>query len=96
MVTEPVGRFGMQRKTWLKARHPGWYQSMLLTGRLDEHLLEIDRGANVWMEILTRKMAKREGVTEALKGVNLLNLQLTEPAPDGQPAETTEDMNRGL
>ena len=96
MVTEPVGRFGMQRKTWLKARHTGWYQSMLLTGRLDEHLLEIDRGANVWKEILTRKMAKREGATEALKGVNLLNLQLTEPAPDGQPAETTEDMNRGL
>ena len=69
-VTEPIGRFGMQRKTWLKARHPGWYQSMLLTGRLDEHLLETDRSANARMEILTEQMAKREGVTEALKETN--------------------------
>ena len=66
-VTEPIGRFGMQRKTYLKARHPGWYQSMLLTGKLDEHLLEIDRSANARMEQLTSQMAAREGVTEALK-----------------------------
>ena len=66
-VTEPIGKFGMLRKTFLKAHHPGWYQSMLLTGRLDEHLLEIDRSANERFELLTNQMAEREGVTESLK-----------------------------
>ena len=71
-VTEPIGRFGMQRKAYLKEHHPGWYQSMLLTGRLDGHLLEIDRSANAQMELLTSQMAEREDVTEALKETNQL------------------------
>lgn len=71
-VTEPIGRFGMQRKAYLKEHHPGWYQSMLLTGRLDGHLLEIDRSANARMELLTNQMAEREDVTEALKETNQL------------------------
>ena len=43
---------------------------MLLTGRLDQHLAEIDETCEGRMEFLTQHMAKQEGVTEALKAAD--------------------------
>jgi hypothetical protein len=40
---------------------------MLLSGRLNNHLTEIDRQANEMMERLTTQMAKTQGITESLK-----------------------------
>ena len=40
---------------------------MLLTGKLDKHLAEIDRACSERVELITNQLAKREGVTEALK-----------------------------
>ena len=45
----------------------GWYSSLLLTGKLDEHLAEIDRTCTERVELITNQLARREGVTEALK-----------------------------
>ena len=45
----------------------GTYTSMLLTGRLNTHLDEIERSANELLERVIARMAKSEGVTEALK-----------------------------
>lgn len=47
-----IGKYGMLRKSFLKAHKRGWYQSMLLTGKLDRHLLEIQKAAEERMEIL--------------------------------------------
>lgn len=47
-----IGKYGMLRKSFLKAHKSGWYQSMLLTGKLDRHLLEIQKAAEERMEIL--------------------------------------------
>ena len=41
----PLGKYGTLRETFLKEHHPGTYTSMLLTGRLEPHLREIDRQA---------------------------------------------------
>ena len=48
----------------------GWYSSLLLTGKLDAHLAEIDRACNERVELITNQLAKREGVTEELKATD--------------------------
>ena len=63
----PLGRYGELRQTYLREYHHGTYTSMLLTGRLNDHLDEIDRSAEAMFDRLIAQMAKSEGVTEALK-----------------------------
>lgn len=69
---EPVayGKFGMLRKIYLKEHKVGWYQSMLLQGKLSNYLNQVDRDANERMEILTEQMVEQWGVTEELKVEN--------------------------
>lgn len=55
------------RKRYLKEQHPVLYSELLLSGKLYSHLLEIDETCEERMELLVLQMAKREGVTEALK-----------------------------
>lgn len=43
-------KYGMLRKTYLKTHRGGTYQALLLSGKLNQHLLEIDRTANSRME----------------------------------------------
>ena len=57
------GKYGMLRRTFLKENKKNWYQSMLLTGKLDRHLQEIDRAADA-------QMALQEGVDEKLKAAD--------------------------
>ena len=66
----PLGKWGRMRRRYLKKHHPALYSSMLLTGRLDQHLAEIDEACEERMELLTRQMAKQEGVTEVLKAAD--------------------------
>ena len=61
------GKYGRLRLTYLKQHRPTLYTSLLLSGKLTAHLNEIDGAANVQMELLTRQMAKAQGITEELK-----------------------------
>ena len=61
------GKYGMLRKTFLKENKRNWYQSMMLSGRLNQYLQEIDQRANEQLEMAAAQMAKTEGVTEKLK-----------------------------
>ena len=58
------------RKRYLKEHRPVLFTNLLLSGKLDRHLTEIDRACTERMELLTRQMADREGVTEALKATD--------------------------
>ena len=58
------------RRRYLKEHRPALYSSLLLTGRLDPHLAEIDETCEERMELLTSQMAKQERVTEALKAAD--------------------------
>lgn len=62
-----LGKYGMLRRSHLKGHRDGIYTGMLLTGKLNAHLTEIDRQATEMMERLTAQMAKVQGVTESLK-----------------------------
>ena len=62
-----LGKYGRMRRRYLKEHHTGLYNAMLLNGTLMEHLAEIDQTCHERLERICTAMAKREGVTEALK-----------------------------
>ena len=64
------GKYGMLRRTYLKENKKNWYQSMMLTGKLERHLQEIDETANDQMERISSQMAQAEGVEESLKAAD--------------------------
>ena len=66
----PIGKYGLLRKTYLKEHKRGWYSSLLLTGKLDAHLAEIDRACTERVELIMNQLAQREGVTESLKAAD--------------------------
>ena len=61
------GKYGMLRKQFLKEYRPARYQCLLLTGKMTEHLNQIDRDAREQVEMLMKRMAKKQGVNENLK-----------------------------
>ena len=62
-----IGKYGLLRKSYLKEHKRGWYSSLLLTGKLDAHLAEIDHSCTERVELITNQLARHEGVTESLK-----------------------------
>ena len=65
---EPTyGKYGMLRKQFLKEYRSARYQYMLLTGKLNEHLNQIDQEAREQVEMLMKQMAEKKDVTEELK-----------------------------
>lgn len=66
----PLGKYGQMRLGYLEEHRPGLYTRLLLSGKLMEHLQEIDRTCQERLEHLTRQMQAREGITEELKAMN--------------------------
>lgn len=66
-ASAPLGRYGRMRKAYLKEHRPGLYEWLLLSGRLYEHLAEIDTCCAERMDQMVRRMADDEGITESLK-----------------------------
>ena len=61
------GKYGRMRLTYLREHHEGLYTGLLLSGKLNAHLNEIDESAHNRMELLTKQMAEKKGITEQLK-----------------------------
>ena len=66
------GKYGRMRHTYLKEHHEGLYTGLLLTGKLNTHLNEVDDTAHQRMELLTRQMAEAQGINEKLKAQDQL------------------------
>ena len=64
---QPVGIWGQRHKRYIKEYHPALYNALLLNGRLNSYLADIDRQAEEMFLRLVNQMAKAEGVTEQLK-----------------------------
>jgi hypothetical protein len=62
-----IGRFGRMRRHYLQNHRSALLIDLLTSGKLNEHLYEIDQTATKRMELLTAQMAAAEGVTEELK-----------------------------
>lgn len=68
--TRPVGRWGMLHKAYLKLRKPAYYQSLLLNGKLDAVLADVEEQAAERYEVLIEQMSQRESISEKLKEEN--------------------------
>ena len=62
-----IGRWGQHHRRYLRQHKYGTYTALLLTGRLDDYLADIDRQAEEMFLRLVMQMAEAEGVTEQLK-----------------------------
>jgi len=69
---QPIGKYGRMRRNYLKTHRRVLYINVLTSGKLNSHLYEIDEAAYNRMELLSKQMAEREGVTEQLKSENQL------------------------
>lgn len=64
------GRFGRIRLKYLKEHRRVTYINLKTSGELTHHLNEIDREANVMLQLLIEQMAQAQGITEQLKAEN--------------------------
>ena len=62
------------RRTYLKEHRKILYTNYVMEGTLFKHLSEIDQACNERMENIVSAMAKEEGVTEALKTADQMEL----------------------
>ena len=62
-----IGKYGIMRQEYLKKWKKGMYAELVMTGKLKQHLLDVDRDAQDEFEIIVRQTVKAEGVTEELK-----------------------------
>lgn len=67
---QPIGKYGRMRKRYLKEHRPVLFTNLLVGETLFGHLAEIDRSCENRIDLITRQMAKQEGVTEALKAAD--------------------------
>ena len=65
--TPRYGKYGRMRHTYLREHRKAYYATLLFDGRLVAHLNGIDDAANTRMDLLTKQMAKAQGINEALK-----------------------------
>ena len=67
---QTVGHYGRMRKAYLEEYRPGLYERLLLSGKLYDHLAEIDAACNERMASITQRMTHVEGINEELKARN--------------------------
>ena len=65
-----IGVWGLRRKNYLLNSKKPLYTGMLLSGKLNAHLEEIDQSAAEMFAKLVEDMATRESVTETIKAEN--------------------------
>ena len=64
---KPLGKYGMMRRQYLEQHRPGLYTRLLLSGKLMEHLQEIETTAQNRLESLMTRLKAKNNVTEELK-----------------------------
>lgn len=63
----PIGVWGARRRDYLKQHRQGLYYELLFSGKLNDHLADIEEQAQDMMWNLIEQMKHAEGVTEDLK-----------------------------
>ena len=63
----PIGIWGQRHCKYLREHKHAIYSSLLISGKLDSYLREIDRQAEAMFSQLVKQMAAQEGITEQLK-----------------------------
>lgn len=61
------GKYGMQRKQFLKQHRKGTYAQLLLSNQLNWHLTEVDVFTRAFVSRLVIEIAQRQGINETIK-----------------------------
>lgn len=69
----PISLWGQRHLRHLKSHHLIPYTNLLLSGKLNAYLADIDEQATNMFFLLVKQMAEYEGVTEKLKAENQLD-----------------------
>ncbi len=64
---EPIGIRGQRHCMYLRKHKHAIYSGLLISGKLDTYLREIDRQAEAMFSQLVKQIAMQEGITEELK-----------------------------
>jgi len=64
---EPIGVWGQRHLRYIRAHKHALYSELVMTGKLNSYLADIDRQAEDMILGLMEDMVKTEGVTEQLK-----------------------------
>ena len=67
-----LGKYAELRREYLKKRRRVLYTNLKTSGKLTEHLAEIEQTARKLVEQTVARMAQNEGVTETLKATDPL------------------------
>ena len=62
-----IGIWGQRRRRYLKEHRQALYTALLLSGKLNNHLVEIDQYAEEMFFQLIKQMSELEGISEQLK-----------------------------
>ena len=65
--SRPIGRWGRMHQNYLKEYHTGYYNNLLLSGKLWTYLADLNEQAQERLETIIGQMKAAEGVTEELK-----------------------------
>lgn len=67
-----IGIWGDRRRRFLREHQKATYTAMLLSGKLNKHLEEVDKSASEMYAVLLDRLKRRDGITERLKEENQL------------------------
>lgn len=67
-----IGVWGMRHKRYLKQNHKVFYYNLLMAGKLDSYLADIDVRANLLFYETIKSLAEKENITEKLKSENAM------------------------
>ena len=67
-----VGRFGMMYHDYLRTHKRVTYSGLMLSGKLKEHIEDVDRQAEDMYSQLVDRMKRAEGITEQFKAADQL------------------------
>ena len=64
---QAIGHYGLMRRNYLREHRPSLYTRLILSGKLYEHLAEIDQTSRHRIEQIISQMAQTESIDERLK-----------------------------
>ena len=67
-----IGKYGRLHKKFIKENYPGYYTTLLMSGKLFDYLEKIDLRAKNELDRLIPLLVEQQGVTEQLKAENQL------------------------
>ena len=65
--TQPIGMWGRKHLRYIKKHRRALYTTLLISGKLNSHLAEIDSQATEMFDRLVKQLSEKEGITEQLK-----------------------------